>query len=94
MGSYFVTALILEGFFRKTVFIVNVEEALSVLYNHFEHATYKEMFESHYPALEDIPVGKNAIEYAIVTLEYEIWKRLYKQDYDFRFNNSLVSAYF
>ncbi len=34
LGEYSVTALLLEGLYKKVVFMVNVEESLSILSNY------------------------------------------------------------
>lgn len=53
LGRYFVTSLILEGLYKKVIFIVNIEEALAVLYNYFEADIYKSIYMTNYLKDED-----------------------------------------
>ena len=41
LGSYFIEGLILEGLYKKAVFIVNTEESLKILNNFFDFGIYK-----------------------------------------------------
>ena len=41
LGSYFVQGLILEGFYKKTVFMINPEESLKILENYCDYDLYR-----------------------------------------------------
>lgn len=74
LGSYFVTALVLEGLYKKIIFIVNVEEALAVLYNYFEADTYRSLYVTNFLKNENSekflfyaekPTESNAVDYTV-----------------------------
>lgn len=48
LGEYCVTGLIMEGLYKKVIFMLDTEEALSILSNYMESDMYKTMFLTNF----------------------------------------------
>lgn len=48
MGSYFIEGLILEGLYKKAVFMVNPEESLKILKNFCDVTTFQSVYKQKF----------------------------------------------
>lgn len=48
LGSYFIEGLILEGLYKKAVFMVNPEESLKLLQNFCDTNIYQEVYKQKF----------------------------------------------
>jgi hypothetical protein len=48
LGEYCVTGFILEGLYKKVVFMVDFEESLAILSNYMEADMYRSVFLNNY----------------------------------------------
>jgi hypothetical protein len=97
LGEYCVTGLLLEGLYKKVVFMVDVEESLSILSNYMEADMYRNIFLNNYlkgvdqhtfTFLDHAPKNDTEIELTVLTLEASIWRRLS------RLQSELISSYY
>lgn len=44
LGTYFIQGLVLEGLYKKAVFMVNTEESLKILANYNDVEAYRSVF--------------------------------------------------
>lgn len=52
LGTYFVEGLVLEGIYKKAVFIVNSEESLKLLWNFSDFEIYHQIFKQKIKKLQ------------------------------------------
>lgn len=78
LGAYFVEGLIIEGLYKKTIFMVNPDESLKILRNFKDYSTYQEVFKQKFLKqspdskanfLPQLPKNKIEEEYTTVKLE-------------------------
>lgn len=89
------SGLILEGLYKKVVFMVDVEESLAILSNYMEAEMYRTLFVGQVRKgvmegvfLEGEPKTEQETELTVLTLEASIWRRLS------RMQSELISGYY
>lgn len=89
------SGLILEGLYKKVVFMVDVEESLAILSNYMEAEMYRSVFAGMYRKgvmdgvfLETEPKTAHETELTVLTLEASIWRRLS------RMQSELIAGYY
>lgn len=53
LGTYFIQGLILEGFYKKTVFITDPQESLHILNNFLDYELFRDICKNKFLKVEN-----------------------------------------
>lgn len=53
LGTYFIQGLILEGFYKKTVFITDPQESLKILNNFLDYELYRDICKNKFLKIQN-----------------------------------------